>query len=212
MFSTKSYIQIIIIISFISFSFLKSIEIYKEIKKDFYYCKSKTDLLNIDNMCESSVLQNISESFECINDLKKLKTEILDNNQFIETKHYNKVIYLSNGEYFKKNCQKVERVYIAQIFDKCTKDIFLYFYTNGIKTFGFLSTYGTIKDTSIEVECSEGYSKLQIDNFQFIKNKNMVKVDNLLPISKALQRRLDAKLEEKVADLMISSFNKETRL
>ena len=103
-------------------------------------------------------------------------------------------------------------VYIAQIFDKCTKDIFLYFYANGIKTFGFLSTYGIIKDTSIEIECSNMLSTLQIDNYQFIKNKNMIKVDNILPISEALQRRLDAKIEEKVTDLLLSSFNSKNPL
>jgi hypothetical protein len=203
----KSNIQIIIIFCFISCSYFKSIEIYEEIKMDFNYCKSTKDLLSIDNMCEGTALRNLSETLDCIDDLKRLKTDILENNEFIETKHNKKVVYLSNGEYFQTSCQKIERVYIPQIFDFCTKDILLYFYANGIKTFGFLSVFGIIKDTSFKIECSDKYSTVRIDNFQFIKYRNMIKVNNLLPISEALQNKLNTKVEEKIADLMITSLN-----
>jgi hypothetical protein len=157
-------------------------------------------------MCESTTSQNISETVECIDDLRKLKTEILTNNEFIQTKYNSKVIYLSNGEYFQTSCQKIQRVYVAQIFDKCTKDIFVYFYSNGKKTFDFLSTYGIIKSKSLHVECTEEYSTVQIDNLQFIKHKNLIKVNNLLPISEALKRKLNEKVEEKIADIMLTSL------
>jgi len=202
-----SNFQIIFIISTVSFTYSKSLETYEIIKNDFQYCQSSSQAFKIDTMCENTHNRNQSEIIECIKDLKNLKTEILENNEFIETKHNNKVIYLSNGEYFHASCRKIETIYIPRIIDKFTKDIFLYFYDNGIKTYGFLSAFGIIKSESYQEACNEIYSTIQIGNFQFIKYKNMIKANNLLPISEALKKKLEDRVEQKLADLMISSIN-----
>lgn len=203
----KINFQIIIIISSIFFIYSKNIGIYEEIEKSFNYCQSSSAKLSIDIMCETFQSINNSKIIECIDDLKRLKTEILESNEFIETKHNDKVVFILNGEYYQTNCSKIDKIYIPRIFEKCTKDIFLYFYNNGVKTFGFLSTFGIIKSSSIQTECTDQYSTVEIGNYQFIKYKNMIKVNNLKPIPGALKNKLDVKVEQKIADLMISSLN-----
>lgn len=108
----KINFQIIIIISSIFFIYSKNIGIYEEIEKSFNYCQSSSAKLSIDIMCETFQSINNSKIIECIDDLKRLKTEILESNEFIETKHNDKVVFILNGEYYQTNCSKIDKIYI----------------------------------------------------------------------------------------------------
>jgi hypothetical protein len=122
--------------------------------------------------------------------------------------NFSPIVYYSNGNTFQTICAKISQIKILMSFNKCSKDLIIQFYYNGILKTGFLTRLGIIRSKSFIENCKMKKEIFISNNkYEISKqgNRVLVKLRDLKGSVNSYEKILSFNVKEKFL-LLISFF------